>query len=387
MVLRGWTQKALRWPILLVVFTIMGGEFLCYLVVRLCVNLYEVSSRFRHRAAKKALDHAEDFVSWCQAARELDRLEGREKWKREDESPFYDYQLIRTHMANLTRHRAERNMDRLMSLLKLILGTYNVGGINNHQLYNETHMGTKVLVHDFLQAVLEACIIVRDADEISLQQRRDFFRRARRWYGRTALLLSGGAALGYYHIGVVKTLLEAKCLPQIISGASAGSLMASFISVRTDQEVLQELCVPESERFFRACEEPTLVKLTRWLRHGYAFDKDIWREHMRRDITKGDTTFLEAYQKYGRIINIATTASSKYAPTLILNYRSTPDVVIWSAVLASSAFPNFLAPVELQLKNPTTGEIEPFHVHGHTFTDGTIKNDIPIKALAKMWSQ
>jgi predicted acylesterase/phospholipase RssA len=192
--------------------------------------------------------------------------------------------------------------------------------------------------------------------------------------------------MGYFHIGTLKCLIEAKCLPQIISGASAGSLMASFIAVRTDQEVLQELCVPESERFFRACEEPTLVKLTRWLKKGYAFDKDIWREHMRRDITKGDTTFLEAYTKYGRIINIATTATSKYAPTLILNYRSTPDVVIWSAVLASSAFPNFLAPIELQLKNPRTGELEPFHVHGHSFTDGTIKNDIPIKALAKMWN-
>ena len=73
--------------------------------------------------------------------------------------------------------------------------------------------------------------------------------------------------------GVLKTLLEAKCLPQILSGASAGSLMCSFIAVRTDQEVLRDLCVPEAERFFRACEEPFCVKLTRWLKKGYAFDK------------------------------------------------------------------------------------------------------------------
>lgn len=46
---------------------------------------------------------------------------------------------------------------------------------------------------------------------------------------------------------MLKTLLEAKCLPQILSGASAGSLMCSFISVRTDQEVLRDLCVPEAE--------------------------------------------------------------------------------------------------------------------------------------------
>ena len=107
---------------------------------------------------------------------------------------------------------------------------------------------------------------------------------------------------------------------------------------------------------------------------------------MRSMITKGDTTFLEAYQQYGRIINITVTGTSKYSPSVILNYRSAPDVVIWSAVLASSAFPNFLAPIELQVKNPRTHQLEPFHVHGKTFFDGTIKHDIPIKEMAKLWN-
>lgn len=106
---------------------------------------------------------------------------------------------------------------------------------------------------------------------------------------------------------------------------------------------------------------------------------------MRKNITKGDTTFLEAYRQWGRIINIAVTGTSKYSPSVILNYRNSPDVVIWSAVLASSAFPNFLQPVELQLKNPRTGALEGFHVHGKSHLDGTIKNDIPIKEMAKLW--
>jgi predicted acylesterase/phospholipase RssA len=41
--------------------------------------------------------------------------------------------------------------------------------------------------------------------------------------------------LGYYHIGVLKTLFEAKCLPVVISGASAGSLIAALICTRTDE--------------------------------------------------------------------------------------------------------------------------------------------------------
>lgn len=120
------------------------------------------------------------------------------------------------------------------------------------------------------------------------------------------------------------------------------------------------------QRFFRACEEPFCVKFSRWLKYGYAFDKANWIRQMRTNITRGDTTFLEAYRLTGRIINITVTGTSKYSPSVILNYRTSPDVVIWSAVLASSAFPNFLAPIELQLKNPVTNELEPFHVHGKT---------------------
>lgn len=388
MVLRGPTQKVLRWPILIVVFTILGLEFLSYLFIRLCVSVYECSARFRFRRQKQRLKQAEDFPSWCSAARELDHCEGRDEWKCRDESPFYDHVLIKTHMEDLKQLRSERKFEHLLTLLKLVLQTYNVGGINNHQLYNETHFGTKVLVHDFIQTVLECCIVVRDASEseLTLHQKRDFFRRAQRWYGRTALLLSGGAAMGYHHIGVLKTLIEAKCLPQIISGASAGSLMSAFIAVRTDQEVLRDLCVPSSERFFRACEDSWLVRARRWWRTGVCFDREVWIGHLRRGVTKGDTTFLEAYRQYGRIINIAVTKTNKYSPPVILNYRSTPDVVIWSAVLASSAFPNFLEPQILQMKNHKTGKIEPFHVHGDTFTDGTIKNDIPLKEMQQMWN-
>jgi predicted acylesterase/phospholipase RssA len=50
--------------------------------------------------------------------------------------------------------------------------------------------------------------------------------------GRSALLLSGGAIMGMYHIGVVQTLMEADCMPKIIAGSSAGSIIASVIATR-----------------------------------------------------------------------------------------------------------------------------------------------------------
>jgi TAG lipase/steryl ester hydrolase/phospholipase A2/LPA acyltransferase len=54
-------------------------------------------------------------------------------------------------------------------------------------------------------------------------------------------MLSGGAALGFYHTGVIKTLLQQKLFPRVVSGASAGSIMAALVSTRTDEELIQLL--------------------------------------------------------------------------------------------------------------------------------------------------
>lgn len=55
----------------------------------------------------------------------------------------------------------------------------------------------------------------------------EFFRRARAAYGRTALCLSGGSTMGAYHFGHIRGLLEGGVLPNIISGTSAGSVVAA----------------------------------------------------------------------------------------------------------------------------------------------------------------
>lgn len=57
----------------------------------------------------------------------------------------------------------------------------------------------------------------------------EFFIEMRHAVGRTALVLSGGGLMGMYHVGVVKVLYEQKLLPRIISGSSAGSIIAAFL--------------------------------------------------------------------------------------------------------------------------------------------------------------
>jgi NTE family protein len=43
--------------------------------------------------------------------------------------------------------------------------------------------------------------------------------------------------MGMYHIGVVQALIEADCLPKVIAGSSAGSIIAGFIATHTRDEL------------------------------------------------------------------------------------------------------------------------------------------------------
>lgn len=68
-----------------------------------------------------------------------------------------------------------------------------------------------------------------------------FFNETRHSYGRTALLLSGGAALGFYHVGVVKTLIKNRLMPRVLGGSSAGSIVCAMVGTRTDEECERDL--------------------------------------------------------------------------------------------------------------------------------------------------
>lgn len=110
---------------------------------------------------------------------------------------------------------------------------------------------------------------------------------------------------------------------------------------------------------------------------------------------RGSTTFREAYERTGRILNVSCVPSDPYSPTILTNYLTAPDCVIWSAVLASAAVPGILNPVVLMMKKPN-GALTPYSF-GHKWKDGryvariaagscrltafSLRTDIPLKAL------
>jgi TAG lipase/lysophosphatidylethanolamine acyltransferase len=107
----------------------------------------------------------------------------------------------------------------------------NLGGIASHELYDQCHFGTKRLIEKFHNEVIKCIqfIYYYKGSRFSLQKKLEYFAETRHSYGRTALLLSGGATFGRFHIGVVKALYEQDLLPRIVCGSSVGSIIGAYI--------------------------------------------------------------------------------------------------------------------------------------------------------------
>jgi predicted acylesterase/phospholipase RssA len=212
---------------------------------------------------------------------------------------------------------------------------------------------------------------------------RSFLKRARAAYGRTALCLSGGGMMANCHYGVIKALLEQDCLPHIISGTSAGSVVGSLVCTRTDEELMRDLD-PEILAPKQGCFSRSWMERAKSVYHtGHMFDGEEWYQ-MIKWFTCGEMTFEEAYKKTGRVLCISLSATTKKAPPVLLNYITAPNVVIASAIIASAAVPGFITPVRLRVKN-SQGIVEaPMMDKGETYWDGSIQQDIPTSGLAEM---
>jgi predicted acylesterase/phospholipase RssA len=212
---------------------------------------------------------------------------------------------------------------------------------------------------------------------------RSFLKRARAAYGRTALCLSGGGMMANCHYGVIKALLEEDCLPHIISGTSAGSVVGSLVCTRTDEELMRDLD-PEILTPRQGCFTRSWMERAKSVYHtGHMFDGEEWY-HMILWFTCGEMTFEEAYKKTGRVLCISLSATTKKAPPVLLNYITAPNVVIASAIIASAAVPGFITPVRLRVKNSMGVVKAPMMDKGETYWDGSIQQDIPTSGLAEM---
>eukprot|EP01027_Heterolobosea_sp_BB2_P019247 GEZU01027036.1.p1 GENE.GEZU01027036.1~~GEZU01027036.1.p1 ORF type:complete len:545 (+),score=67.50 GEZU01027036.1:489-2123(+) len=325
-----------------------------------------------------------EYEQWKELAQEVDKLKGHDVWKRIDESPDYDYELIAQRLQRLKELELEDNVQSMAWTLRGELHR-NLGGICNPAVY-QPYVGTKVLIEEYVSQVCKLCTRIRDHKGMSTSDKYCFFRDTSYAYGRTALLLSGGGSLGMYHLGVVKALFDQKLLPRVISGSSAGSLVAALIGTKTDAEIpgLFERGSIHLEAFEQLDNSKHLLrKLRRLFSTGVLMDIEKLQQCVIENI--GHVTFEEAYLRTGRVINITVASTKKHTMPSLLNYLTAPHVLIWSAACASCALPGVFNPVSLMAKDEH-GNIVPYHPSGHKFRDGSFWADLPLQRLSELFN-
>lgn len=283
----------------------------------------------------------------------------------------------------------------MLFILRTTLGR-NLGGMGELRMYKHSHIGTKRLIERYIESVQKTLVAVIEVSDkqgdqcpVDLDHLVDQMRYIRQYFGRSALLLSGGGTFGMNHIGVVKCLWDQKLLPRLISGASAGSIVCAVLCSKTDEEipqVMHEFCYGDLDVFERNGQpEGMLVKIVRMFQEGGLFDISHLKRVMQGIL--GDMTFLQAYNRTHRILNIPVSTSSHFELPRLLNYVTAPNVVIWSAVCTSCSVPLVYKKATLLAKNPRTNELEPWDSNPDaTWIDGSVDNDLPMTRLAEMFN-
>lgn len=328
------------------------------------------------RAAQYAMLHAADYKTWSEAAGELDRLEGLDEWKQDEASDDYDWRLIRSRLRQIRQYRAEGQTTRLVHHLRQGLH-WNLGNIGNPSLYNHVRIGTKKLIEEYIHEVCSALDELADGDvaEFTLTDKLKFFHDVGLSYGRSALMLSGGATLGLFHVGVVRALYRENVLPVVMSGSSAGSIVAATVGTRRADE-LEELLDPQNAyyHFWR------VLPLRQMLKRGSVMDQTQLRRAISKNIK--DLDFEEAYKLSGRAINITVSPAGVNQPPKLLNHLTFPYLYLREAVLASCAVPVLFPPVML-MTNDENGERTPY-MPLLRWNDGSLKSDLPMLRLRRL---
>ena len=327
---------------------------------------------------ERRMRQADSYQEWTDAAHEHDAVTGRDKWKTTESSKSYDYENIKSRIDALRDLRAENDdVGLLFSLNEGIHG--NQGGMGKSALYEKAKFGTKELIEEYVDEIVDALIHISNVPEskqITAEDKLDFFERASLCFGRSALMLSGAGSLGHFHRGVIRTLLEHDLLPNVISGSSAGSVFAAAVGTHTDEE-LQVLLKDDG------LTDPLQAEIDQRRSSFIRQQVDSASLKMLLESAIPDMTFQEAYEKTGRSISITIAPYEEHQTSRLMNAVTSPNVFIRTAVMASCAVPGVFPPVMLMAKN-VYGEAQPY-LPNRRWVDGAVTDDLPAKRLARLY--
>ncbi|KAM3529210.1 hypothetical protein NHJ13051_002035 [Beauveria bassiana] len=310
------------------------------------------------------LRQAEAFEDWEEATLHLDNLLGLDLWRNNPTSKYYDWRLITERLNSLAIAREENDFQQLVNLLRSGL-VRNLGNLTVPKLYNRSFSGTKYLIEEYITQVAETVEDISSlptnasagvqsiGGSLTNQMKLDFIHDTRQAFGRSSLVLQGGAIFGMCHLGVVKALFLRGLLPRIITGTGTGALIASLVAIHTEEELPGVLngdgidltaftsrskllnTAAESPQTFGSRWNTLMRRIRRFSREGYFLDVSVLEDCVRANV--GDLTFEEAYNYSKRILNITVATEGQGGVPTLLNYITAPNVLIWTAAVASNA--------------------------------------------------
>lgn len=339
-------------------------------------NAYEFA---RIKQLKKDLKAAQNYQEWKEIAILLDQVTGLEAWKYDNVSAFYGYEFLAQRITRLNRLMTTQQSLELAGYLREGLN-FDVANISHPLLYAQTYIGTKKLIEDYINTMCKAFVFIasEQCQVLNKVEKIQYFQSALQAYGQPALMFSGGATLGLFHSGVCKALFEEDLLPRVFSGSSAGSLMTGMVCTRNDAE-LKDLI--SGDGFYDyAFKFRNLIDIIRD-RSGIA-DIHVLKRFLRENL--GEYTFKEAFEKTGRHASVVVAPyESTYKPR-IMNELTSPDLLMWSASLASCAVPLLFPPVRLTTKRKD-GRYTPY-MEQTRWVDGSVRSDFPQEKMSRLYN-
>lgn len=160
---------------------------------------------------------------------------------------------------------------------------------------------------------------------------------------RIALVLGGGAARGFAHVGVIKVLEAQGLVPDVVVGTSAGSVVASLYAAGHSGFDLQRMALELDEK-----------AVSDWALPNRGFLKGESLQNFINDAVKGLP--IEQLKK-----PLGVVATDLRSGDQVVFRRGNTGI----AVRASSSVPGVFQPVTIQ---------------GHEYVDGGLTSPVPVKA-------
>ena len=239
---------------------------------------------------KRRLASARTYTEWRTAAEALDTALGLDAWRTDPESSEYRSEILEDHVARLRGYRMSGAFTALLEFLPESIYR-NLSDLNANPLYEVAYGGTKHLVSSYYREAVSCLRFLCDAEipGVSDEEKLRRFKHGSHSFGRSALLLSGGATLGYYHLGVARALWEEDLLPWVVSGSSMGAIIASAVCTRSDAEL--------APWFETVCDTPrkslNMAPIAQIVRDRAIMDQDVVFEVVKSGVA--DLTFAEAF--------------------------------------------------------------------------------------------